>query len=159
TGVGPAAFSPSSIWEVYDATATNGVTRQILRAGAGQGNNPLLAFHSGPGPNAVGFRVPPLSSSTTYTWPAQDGSSGSALRTDGAGNLSWGTAQSLVAGEFYQTFQSFGTSLARRHNANFLNGLEAVDNAAADRTDVSPVFGAGANQIAQGNDWRFPTAA
>ncbi len=158
TGVGPTAFAPSSTWEVYDATATNGVTRQILRAGAGQGNNPLLAFHSGAGPNAVGFRVPPLSSSTTYTWPAQDGLPGSFLRTDGTGNLSWSAAQGVVAGEFYQTFQNLGISLAQRHNANFLNGLQAVDNAASDSTDVSPVYGPGANQVAQGNDSRFPTA-
>lgn len=158
TGVGPVAFTPSSTWEVYDATATTGVTRQILRAGAGQGSNPLLSFHSGAGSNAVGFRAPPLSSSTTYTLPAQDGLPGSFLRTDGTGNLTWGTPQSAVLGEFYQTFQNSGASLAQRHNASFANGLQAVDNPTLDRTDVVPLFGTGANQIAQGNDPRFSDA-
>ncbi|MBI3695461.1 MAG: hypothetical protein HY238_11570 [Acidobacteria bacterium] len=158
TGVGPAAFTPSATWEVYDATASTGVTRQILRAGAGQGNNPLLAFHFGTGPNFVGFRVPPLSSSTTYTLPAQDGLPGSFLHTDGVGNLSWSTAQSAVTGEFYQTFQNAGVSQSQRHNANFLNGLQAVDNAALDRTDVSPVYGTTANTVAQGNDPRLSDA-
>lgn len=137
TGIGPAVFTPSTTLEVFDATPSTGVTRQILRAGAGQGNTPLLSLHSGTGPNSVGFRVPPLSGSTVYTLPAQDGFPGSLLRTDGTGRLSWATPQSLVIGEFYQTFQNSGTSLAQRHNANFTNGLVATDNAALDRTDVS----------------------
>ncbi|MBI3665017.1 MAG: hypothetical protein HY236_02135 [Acidobacteria bacterium] len=137
TGVGAVLFSPTSTLEVYDATAGTGATRQILRAGAGQGNSPLLELHSGTGPNAVGFRVPPLSGSTTYTLPAQDGLPGTVLQTDGTGNLTWAQSQSAGgAGPFYQTFQNSGTSLSQRNNANFTSGLIAVDNAALDRTDV-----------------------
>ncbi|HXG47744.1 MAG TPA: hypothetical protein VNO52_08975, partial [Methylomirabilota bacterium] len=47
TGVGPTAFSPGATWEVYDATPGTGVTRQVLRSGAGQGAVPLLSFYSG----------------------------------------------------------------------------------------------------------------
>jgi hypothetical protein len=157
TGVGPTSFSPGTTWEVYDATPSTGATRQILRAGAGQGTTPLLSFYSGS--NFIGLRTPPLGASTTYTLPAQDGLPNSFLRTDGLGNLTWAAPQAAVTGEFYQTFQNEGTSLAQRHNANFLNGLQAADNAGADRTDVSPVYGAAANTVAQGNDSRFPTSS
>jgi hypothetical protein len=135
TGIGPASFTPSTTLEIYDARTT-GVTKQILRAGAGQGAAPLLALHSDAGANFVGFRVPPLSGSTTYTLPAQDGLPGAALRTDGTGNLSWSEGASATSGEFYQTFQNSGTSLPQRHSANFHSGLIAEDNAALDRTDV-----------------------
>jgi len=137
TGVGPTVFSPGSTWEVYDATPSTGATRQVLRGGAGQGTTPLLAFHYGTGSSFVGFRVPPLASSTTYTLPAQDGLPGQPLRTDGLGNLTWSTPAGAVTGEFYQTFQNSGVSVAQRHNANFLSGLVAVDDAANDRTNVS----------------------
>jgi hypothetical protein len=158
TGIGPAAFTPSGTLEVYDATGAAGVTRQILRAGAGQGANPLLEFHFDTGPNAVGFRVPPLSRSTTYTLPAQDGLPGNVLRTDGAGTLSWSQPQLAGSGIFYQTFQNSGASLPQRDAANFSNGLRAVDNAGLDRTDISPVYGNTANTITQGNDPRLSDA-
>ena len=135
SGVGPTAFTPTTTWEVYDATAGTGATRQILRAGAGQGTTPMLSFTSGA--HFVGFRAPPLGQSTTYTLPAQDGLPGYVLKTDGIGNLTWQNAQGAVTGEFYQTFQNSGTSLAQRHNANFKSGLVAVDNAGLDSTDVS----------------------
>jgi hypothetical protein len=135
TGVGPTAFSPGATWEVHDATPSTGATRQILRAGAGQGTAPLLSFYSGS--NFVGFRVPPLGASTTYTLPAQDGLPDQVLKTDGLGNLSWGSSQPVVIGEFYQTFLNSGAALPQRHNANFTGGLVAVDNAALDQTDVS----------------------
>ncbi len=157
TGVGPVSFSPSTTWEVYNATPSIGATQQILRAGAGQSSTPLLSFYSGA--NFVGFRAPPLGANTTYTLPAQDGLPGEFLHTDGLGHLTWSPPQAAVVGEFYQTFQNSATSLAQRHNANFLNGLQAADNPGADRTDVSPVYGAAANTVAQGNDARFPTAA
>ncbi len=137
TGIGPTPFAPTTDVEVYDATASTGVTKQIIRGGAGQGTNPLLALHPGTGSNAVGFRVPPLSASTTYTLPAQDGLPGALLKTDGVGNLSWDNGLAAVTGEFYQTFQNSGTPLAQRHVANFMNGLVATDDSANDRTNVT----------------------
>ncbi len=158
TGIGPTSFSPSATLEVFDATAGTGATRQILRSGAGQGNTPLLEFHNGSSANAVGFRIPPLSSSTTYTLPAQDGLPGSLLSTDGTGHLGWSAPQSLGGGTFYQTFENSGAALPQRDNANFTNGLQAVDDAAGDRTNVSPVYGNTANTITQGNDPRLSDA-
>ncbi len=134
TGIGPTPFTPTTTLEVYDARATTGVTRQILRNGAGQGTTPLLSFHSGS--FSVGFRAPALSANTTYTLPAQDGLPGQMLKTDGTGVLTWATPQQLV-GEFYQTFQNSGTARPQRHAANFASGLVATDNAALDRTDVT----------------------
>jgi len=155
TGVGPTPFSPASTWEVYDATISTGVTRQILRNGAGQATNPLLSFHSGS--FSIGFRAPTLSASTTYTLPPQDGVPGALLKTDGLGNLTWNNASAAVTGEFYQTFQNSGASLPQRHNANFLNGLVATDVPGSDRTEVS--LGAHASRHAiGGNDLLTPSA-
>ncbi len=137
TGIGPTPFTPSTDLEVYDATATTGVTKQILRGGAGQASNPLLALHYDGGPFAVGFRVPPLGATTTYSLPAQDGVPGARLKTDGVGNLTWDNAAAAVTGEFYQTFQNSGTARPQRHNANFTSGLVATDDAANDRTNVT----------------------
>ena len=158
TGVGPATFSPSSTLDVFDATAAIGVTRQILRSGAGQGTAPLLEFHNGSSSNAVGFRVPPLSSTTTYTLPAQDGLPGNLLSTDGTGHLSWNPPQFAGTGTFYQTFQNSGTPLTQRSNANFASGLQATDDPVNDRTTVTPVYGNTANTITQGNDSRLSDA-
>ena len=49
-----------------------------------------LRFYEGS--NYVGFEAPALSANQIWVLPDADGSSGHALKTDGSGNLSWGTA-------------------------------------------------------------------
>ena len=49
-----------------------------------------LRFYEGS--NYVGFESPALSGDQIWVLPDADGSSGHALKTDGSGNLSWGTA-------------------------------------------------------------------
>ena len=49
-----------------------------------------LRFYEGS--NFVGFEAPALSGDQIWVLPNADGSSGQALKTDGSGNLSWGTA-------------------------------------------------------------------
>ena len=49
-----------------------------------------LRFYEGS--NYVGFEAPALSGDQIWVLPDADGSSGHALKTDGSGNLSWGTA-------------------------------------------------------------------
>ena len=49
-----------------------------------------LRFYEGS--NYVGFEAPSLSANQIWVLPTADGSSGQALKTDGSGNLSWGTA-------------------------------------------------------------------
>lgn len=56
----------------------------------------------------------------------------------------------------YTQLQSSGSNIAQRTTADFRNGLQAVDSGGISR--VEPLFGASANQVAQGNDARFPTA-
>ena len=54
------------------------------------GDNKELRFYEGS--NFVGFEAPALSGDQIWVLPDSDGSSGHALKTDGSGNLSWGTA-------------------------------------------------------------------
>jgi len=54
------------------------------------GDNKELRFYEGS--NFVGFEAPALSGDQIWVLPDADGSSGHALKTDGSGNLSWGTA-------------------------------------------------------------------
>ena len=49
-----------------------------------------LRFYEGV--NYVGFEAPALSADQIWVLPSADGSAGEALKTDGAGNLTWGTA-------------------------------------------------------------------
>lgn len=47
---------------------------------------------SGGGTSYTGFKAPALAGNVVYTLPTADGSAGQALKTDGAGALSWGAA-------------------------------------------------------------------
>ena len=48
---------------------------------------------SGGGSNYIGFQAPAsVTSDVTFQWPDGDGTAGQALKTDGAGTLSWGNA-------------------------------------------------------------------
>ena len=124
--------------------------------GAGP-TTPLFALQEQGGSNSVGFRIPTLSASTLYTLPAADGVSGQRLTTDGSGSLFW-AAVSGEGGLAYEVIQNGGTPLTQRNAANFLNGLQAGDNAGQARTDVQPVYGATAGTITQGNDARLSDA-
>ena len=42
TGIGPTAFTPSHTLDIYDATASTGVTQLFISSGANQGSNKLL---------------------------------------------------------------------------------------------------------------------
>lgn len=83
------------------------------------------------------------------------GTDGQVLTADSTQAL--GVKWAAGGGGFYQTWQNAGTAVTQRATGNFFNGLQAVDNAGSTRTDVSPLYGSGANQVAQGNDSRFPT--
>jgi hypothetical protein len=54
------------------------------------GSNKELRFYEGS--NYVGFEAPALTADQIWVLPTADGSSGHALKTDGSGTLSWGTA-------------------------------------------------------------------
>jgi hypothetical protein len=63
-----------------------------------------LRFYEGA--NYVGFEAPALSADQIWVLPTADGSSGHALKTDGSGNLSWGTA----GGNAFETVAVSGQS-------------------------------------------------
>ena len=63
-----------------------------------------LRFYEGS--NYVGFEAPALSANQIWVLPDADGSSGHALKTDGSGNLSWGTA----GGNAFETVAVSGQS-------------------------------------------------
>ena len=63
-----------------------------------------LRFYEGS--NYVGFEAPSLSANQIWVLPDADGSSGHALKTDGSGNLSWGTA----GGNAFETVAVSGQS-------------------------------------------------
>ncbi len=68
------------------------------------GSNKELRFYEGS--NYVGFEAPALSADQIWVLPSADGSSGTALKTDGSGNLSWGTA----GGNVFKTISVSGQS-------------------------------------------------
>ena len=68
------------------------------------GSNKELRFYEGS--NYVGFEAPALSANQIWVLPDADGSSGHALKTDGSGNLSWGTA----GGNAFETVAVSGQS-------------------------------------------------
>jgi len=68
------------------------------------GSNKELRFYEGS--NYIGFEAPALSADQIWVLPSADGSSGHALKTDGSGNLSWGTA----GGNAFETVAVSGQS-------------------------------------------------
>ena len=68
------------------------------------GSNKELRFYEGA--NYVGFEAPALSADQIWVLPSADGSNGTALKTDGSGNLSWGTA----GGNAFETIAVSGQS-------------------------------------------------
>ena len=65
-----------------------------------------LRFYEGS--NYVGFEAPALSANQIWVLPDADGSSGHALKTDGSGNLSWGTAGGNATTMVLDTSQQVG---------------------------------------------------
>lgn len=135
--------------------------RQILQDNPIIGGGAMLEFRPEGSTNSVGFRVPSLSTSTTYTWPFSDGTPGQQLTTDGAGNLFWsagGSGSGSGSGMAYETVQDSGTPLTQRTVLNFTDGLTAIDDALQLRTTVRPVFGTSAGTLVEGNDARLSDA-
>ncbi|HNV99289.1 MAG TPA: tail fiber domain-containing protein [Chitinophagales bacterium] len=77
-----------------DVTSTNAAAIKINPFGIASGNTGGLRFMElvANGTNFVGFKAPDnITSNKTWTLPNTDGTSGQYLKTDGAGNLSWGS--------------------------------------------------------------------
>ncbi len=69
----------------------------------------------------VGFNAPTLTASQIWTLPDTDGTNGQFLRTDGIGNLSWGTAAGGGGGSrFSITFTSASTGTPIDYSAGIL---------------------------------------
>ena len=68
------------------------------------GSNKELRFYEAA--NYVGFEAPALSANQIWVLPSADGSSGTALKTDGSGNLTWG----LAGGDVFKTISVSGQS-------------------------------------------------
>jgi len=66
------------------------------------GSNKELRFYEAA--NYVGFEAPALSANQIWVLPSADGSNGTALKTDGSGNLSWG----LAGGDVFKTISVSG---------------------------------------------------
>lgn len=132
---------------------------QVLEEDSATPSNPLLSFREFGGSNSIGFQLPALTTSTTYTLPVSDGLPGQQLATDGIGNMFWSAAGSGAGtGMAYEIFQNSGTSVTQRNVANFTNGLQVFDNVSQTRTEVEPVYGSTAGTITEGNDSRLSDA-
>ena len=68
------------------------------------GSNKELRFYEAA--NYVGFEAPALSADQIWVLPSADGASGTALKTDGSGNLTWG----LAGGDVFKTISVSGQS-------------------------------------------------
>jgi hypothetical protein len=68
----------------------------------------------------LGFNAPALTSSTTWTLPSTDGLNSQFLRTDGAGNLSWGTAAGGSSNRFSIAFTSASSGTPIDYSAGIL---------------------------------------
>lgn len=135
------------------------VASQVIEEDSATPSNPRLSFREFGGPNSIGFQLPTLTTSTTYTLPVSDGLPGQQLTTDGIGNMFWSAAGSGAgAGMAYEIFQDSGTSVTQRNVANFTNGLRVFDNVSQTRTEVEPIYGSIAGTITEGNDLRLSDA-
>lgn len=67
----------------------------------------------------VGFQPAAIAGTVTYTLPSADGTSGQALKTDGAGTLSWGNVASTPGGSNTQVQYNSGGAFAGSANMTF----------------------------------------
>ena len=119
-------------------------------------NNTALRFNELTinGSNYIGLKAPAsLSADLTFTLPSTDGTSGQFLKTDGAGNLSFGTVNlstpfSIVASS------SVGSEIripeATTNGANYV-GFKAPDSLSADKVWTLPSADGTSGQVLQTN--------
>jgi len=100
-----------------------------------------LRFYDSDNTNYIDFQPPAtgtLTANRTLTWPADYGTSGYQLTTDGSGGLSWAAAGSGASGH---TIKDDGSSLTARTGLNFVSttsiNAAGADDAGNDETDVS----------------------
>lgn len=82
-------------YDLYNGSAwENLLSSTATQAFSGKTVSDSLKFkETGGGANYIGFQAPAsVTSDVTFQWPDGDGTAGQALKTDGAGTLSWGNA-------------------------------------------------------------------
>lgn len=129
---------------------------------------------TGGGTDYIAFQAPSsVASSVTFTLPSTDGSSGQALKTDGAGTLSWGTAGSGSGGVNYidnpdaETNTTGWATYADAAGTSPVNGTGGTATTTWTRTTSSPLRGTGsflltkdaANRQGEGASYDFTIAA
>lgn len=129
---------------------------------------------TGGGTDYIAFQAPSsVASSVTFTLPSTDGSSGQALKTDGAGTLSWGTAGSGSGGVNYidnpdaETNTTGWATYADAAGTSPVNGTGGSATTTWTRTTSSPLRGTGsflltkdaANRQGEGASYDFTIAA
>ena len=140
-----------------DVDAPNELTgRQTIREDVPEGR--LLGLEKADDSGGVYFHLPELVGDTDFFLPAGDGLPNQFLTTDGAGHLFWSNGGSGAGGSAYDTIMLHGTPATQRTILNFQLGFQVGDDPTNARTNVKPLYGQGANTIAQGNDPRFTDA-
>jgi hypothetical protein len=103
---------------------------------------------SGGGSNYIGFEAPAsVTSDVTFQWPDGDGTAGQALKTDGAGTLSWGNASGGGGGINYienpdaETDTTGYATYADVAGTSPVDGTGGSPNSTWTRTTSSPLRG------------------
>jgi len=99
-----AGRTDSLVYGIFSATVANQYFRVNGSIYVGGSNNELRFYE---GANYVGFEAPALAADQIWILPDEDGDADQALKTDGAGNLSWGDA-SAGGGGFAHSFLIMG---------------------------------------------------
>ena len=101
---------------------------------------------SGGGSNYIGFQAPAsVTSDVTFQWPDGDGTSGQALKTDGAGTLSWGNAsggsgaQNYIENPDAETDTTGYATYADAAGTSPVNGTGGSANVTWTRSTSSPL--------------------
>ena len=89
------------------------VAGNVLLINSGTASELRLFEPSGSGSNYSALKAQAQAANVTYTLPAEDGSSGQVLRTDGSGMLSW-VAPGVGVGEAFITATASGTLTSER---------------------------------------------
>lgn len=117
-----------------------------------------LRIYDSDNTNYVAFKTPAtgtLTADRTYTLPADYGSNGYQLTTDGSGGLTWTAAGGGGGGTNYQTFRDDGSDMTQRAAANFVSTstitAALTDDSGNGETEIAlsvPTDGITATQIA-----------
>ena len=119
--------------QFYNLVLTpNGTGEVVLSANTQLSDDATLKFYesSGNGTNFTGIKsAASLSSDVTFTLPTADGSNGQFMKTDGSGNLSFGSSSISTANEVSSTGQYY-LLIADDADANdgSINGVTYSDN-------------------------------